>query len=351
MDVPTRAKSRVVRRTSHLGFNHGRSHMEPMHSKSLTHWQHAHVFLGEGHAQNERKTWAVIALTTAMMVGEIVGGSLFGSMALIADGLHMSTHAGALLIAALAYTFARRHSQDSRFVFGTGKFGDLAAFTSAIVLACIALLIGYEAVQRLIHPVAIAFREAIAVASLGLGVNFLSAWLLSGGDHDHHVDDREKHKHGHEHEHHHGRSRSHAGGRDLNIRAAFIHVAADTVTSVLAVVGLALAWRFGWTFMDPAMGIVGALVIANWSFGLIRDAGAVLLDITTDTHLAEEIRERLETGGDRVSDLHVWRVGPGHYGAIIAIVAHAPESPAAYKLRLAGIHELSHVTVEVESCA
>jgi cation diffusion facilitator family transporter len=249
---------------------------------------------------------------------------------------------------------ARRHSHDSRFVFGTGKFGDLAAFTSAIVLGCIALLIGYEAVQRLIHPVDIAFREAIGVAVLGLGVNFLSAWLLSGGDHGHHHDhrphDHEEHQHGREHQDHHGHARSRAGGRDLNIRAAFIHVAADTVTSVLAVVGLALAWRFGWTFMDPAMGIVGALVIANWSFGLVRDAGAVLLDITPDTHLVEEIRERLETGGDRVSDLHVWRVGPGHYGAIIAIVAHAPESPAAYKRRLAGLHELSHITVEVEGC-
>jgi cation diffusion facilitator family transporter len=329
-----------------------------MHTDSLGRWEHTHVFLGAAHARNERKTWIVIALTTAMMVGEIIGGSLFGSMALIADGLHMSTHAGALLIAALAYTFARRHARNSRFAFGSGKFGDLAAFTSAIVLAMIALLIGYEALQRLVHPVAIAFDQAIPVAALGLVVNLASAWLLR--DDHHHADHRHVHgKTHHDHEGHHeghhagtghrGHSKPHE--RDHNLRAAYIHVLADAATSVLAIVGLLAGWIYGWVFMDPVMGIVGALVIANWSYGLVRDAGAVLLDVTPDPSVAGEIRHRLELGDDRITDLHLWRVGPGHYGAIISIVTHQPKSPADYKARLASIAALAHVTVEVESCA
>jgi cation diffusion facilitator family transporter len=301
------------------------------------------VFLGADHSKNERKTWIVIAICGAMMIAEIGGGALFGSMALIADGLHMSTHAGALLIAALAYTYSRRHMHDARFAFGTGKLGDLAAFTSAIALAMIALLIGYESVSRLLHPVHIAFGEAIPIACVGLCVNLVSAWLLQD-DHDHahgHAHDHDDDHHDHDHHHHH---------RDLNLRAAYVHVLADAAVSVMAIIGLVTAWRLGWTFMDPAMGIAGACVIANWSWGLVRQAGAVLLDIAPDTDLAEEIRERLETGGDRISDLHLWRVGPGHMAAVISLVSHDPALPNAYKVRLANISGLSHVTVEVEIC-
>ena len=298
-----------------------------MHTHSLDKWRHEHVFLGHRHARNERQTWIVILLTAAMMVGEIVGGVLFGSMALLADGLHMSTHAGALLIAALAYLFARRHAGNPRFAFGTGKFGDLAAFTSAIVLAMIALLIGYEAIQRLMSPVPIAFREAIPVAALGLAVNLVSAWLLQDEDH------------------------CHDAHQDHNLRAAYVHVVADAATSVLAIIGLLAGWFLGWIWMDAIMGIIGALVIANWSYGLVRNAGAVLLDVTLEPELAEEIRARLETVGDRITDLHLWRVGPGHVGAIVSLVSHAPKAPAHYKARLGNLPGLAHLTIEVEACA
>jgi cation diffusion facilitator family transporter len=312
-----------------------------MHSHSIDAYRHEHVFLGADHARNERKTWTVIGLCGAMMALEIGGGALFGSMALIADGLHMSTHAGALLIAALAYTYARRHAGDERFSFGTGKLGDLAAFASAIILAMIALLIGWESVGRLMHPVAIAFDEAIPVAVLGLCVNATSAWLLRDEDehhghaHHHHDD------HAAEHHHHH---------RDLNLRAAYIHVLADAAVSILAIIGLVAGRQFGWIWMDPIMGIVGACVIANWSWGLVRAAGAVLLDLRPDAGLATEMRARLEGNGDRVADLHLWRVGPGHSAAVVSVVADRPEPPAAYKARLTGLPGLSHVTVEVVQC-
>ena len=274
----------------------------------------------------------VVALASAMMVGEIAGGLIFGSVALVADGLHMSTHAGALLIAALAYLFARRYARDPRFAFGTGKFGDLASFTSAIVLALIALLIGWEAVVRLLHPVAIAFGQALPIAALSLVVNLASAFLLHDGDHDDHEHDHAQHHH------------------DLNLRAAYVHVLADAVTSVLAIVALSLGWAFDWAWTDPLAGMAGALVIANWSWGLVRQAGAVLLDATPDPTLARQIHGALETAGDKVTDLHLWRIGPGHCGAIISLVSHEPRPPADYKARLAGLAGLSHVTVEVEAC-
>ncbi|HEX5264284.1 MAG TPA: CDF family Co(II)/Ni(II) efflux transporter DmeF [Phenylobacterium sp.] len=314
-----------------------------MHAHTLDDFRHEHVFLGARHDRNERRTWAVIALCGAMMALEIGGGAMFGSMALIADGLHMSTHAGAMLIAALAYSYARRHARDERFSFGTGKLGDLAAFTSALILAMIAILIGYESLQRLLHPVSIAFREAIPIAILGLGVNLASAWLLRD-DHDHHGHDHHStdhhHDHAHDHHHHH----------DLNLRAAYAHVLADAAVSVLAIVGLLTAWRLHWRFMDPVMGVVGALVVANWSLSLIRQAGAVLLDMRPSGDLARRITDQLETGGDQISDLHIWRVGPGHAAAVISLVSDRPQSPSAYKRRLAGVPGLSHVTVEVEPC-
>jgi cation diffusion facilitator family transporter len=300
----------------------------------------SHSFLGAEHAHNERRTWAVIWLCGVMMVAEIVGGLLFGSIALVADGLHMSTHAGALLLAALAYAYARRHAADPRFSFGTGKLGDLAGFSSAIVLAMIAALILYEAASRLLSPVRIDFSEAIPIACLGLAVNVASAWLLSGGaGHRHH--------HGHAHAEAHAQGES-ATGRDNNMRAAVVHVMADAAVSVLVIVGLLLALLFGWVWMDPLAGIIGALVIASWSFGLIRDTGAVLLDMNPDRGLAENLRATVEKEGDRVADLHVWRLGPGHLAAIISVVTSEPRGPDFYRARLSRFPSLSHLTVEVQ---
>ena len=277
-----------------------------MHAETMEGWTHDHVFLGADHARNERRTRIVIALCGTMMVAETVGGMLFRSMALVADGLHMSTHAAALLIAAMAYAFARRRANDRRFTFGTGKFGDLAGFTSAIVLAMIALLIAWESAARLFHPVPIAFNEAIPIAALGLGVN---------------------------------------------LRAAYVHVLADAAVSILAVTGLIIASELGWLWIDAAMGIIGAAVISNWAFGLMRAAGAVLLDIRPNPELVGSIQKCLEQGSDRIADLHLWRVGPGHNAVVATIVSHEPQAPSFYKRRLAKIPGLSHVTIEVERCA
>jgi cation diffusion facilitator family transporter len=309
-----------------------------MHSQSMDEFRHSHVFLGDTHERNERKTWAVITICAVMMLAEIVGGWWFGSVALIADGLHMSTHAGALLIAALAYTYSRLYMNDARLTFGSGKFGDLAAFTSAIALAMIALLIGYESAYRLVNPVPIAFNQAIPVAVVGLGVNLLSAYLLRD-DHEHH--------HGNAHEHDHHNSHVH---RDHNLRAAFVHVMADAAVSVLVIVGLLAGRQFGWVWMDPIMGLVATIVILNWSWTLIRSAGSILLDVCPDRSLARKITLRLEQGSDRVSDLHLWRLGPGHLAAVISIVSHDPRPADQYKKRLSDLPGLSHVTIEVVRC-
>jgi cation diffusion facilitator family transporter len=402
---------------------------------------HDHLFLGKDHDKAERRTWAVIVLCSVMMIAEIIGGALFGSLALIADGLHMSTHAGALLLAALAYTYARKYANDRNFTFGTGKFGDLAGYSSAIILAMIALLIGYEAVSRLINPVPISFNEAIPIAVVGLAVNVVSAWLLSGGHH-----------HGHSHDHAHGNGHGHdeeprrialgrsileievfednvpprfrvrtdtnvlpassdvsietirpdgrrqlftfeardgylesrdeilephafvakvrlmqesqqferelefeehdhahgAHHRDNNMRAAVVHVIADAAVSVLVIVGLLLARAFGWLWMDPLAGFIGALVIANWSVGLLRDTGGILLDRTPDPRMAEKVRKAIENDGDRVTDLHLWRLGPGHLGAIVSVATTGVREPAHYRERLTKFADLSHVTVEVQ---
>lgn len=303
---------------------------------------HDHFFLGSDHQRNERKVWLVIALTASMMLVEIVAGTLYGSMALVADGWHMSTHAGAMLIAVLAYRFARRHAGNPRFTFGTGKLGDLAGFASAVLLALVALLIGWESLVRLTQPIHIDFNQAIAVAVVGLGVNLVCAWLLKD-DHAHH--------HHHGHEHHHSNDEHHAPGkgRDNNLRAAYLHVLADALTSVLAIVALLLGRSYGWTWADPAMGVVGALVIARWSWGLIRDSGSVLLDAAAEGQdVRQEIREAMAPTGSQVTDLHVWQVGPGHFAAIVSLMAREPREPAHYKALLAHIHELSHVTVEVQ---
>ena len=304
---------------------------------------HSHVFLGEGHAQNERRTWMVIGLCSAMMIVEIVGGILFGSIALVADGLHMSTHASALLLAALAYSYARRHADDARFSFGTGKLGDLAGFTSAIVLAMIALLIGYEAVLRFIWPVSISFDEAIPIAFLGLAVNVASVLMLSCGERHHHHD----HEHspsGHD-RHAHAYSRAH---RDNNMRAAIIHVLADAAVSILVIVGLLLGRFLGWIWMDPVAGLCGAIVIAAWSYGLVRDTGAILLDMTPDRGMADRMRDMIEANGDQLTDLHLWRLGPGHLAAILSIVTQKRRGPEYYRSLLSEFPALSHVTVQVQ---
>ena len=395
---------------------------------------------------------AVIWLRGAMMALEVVGGILFGSVALVADGLHMSTHASALLLAALAYSYARRHAGDRRFTFGTGKLGDLAGFTSAVILAMIALLIGYEAAIRFLHPVPIHFREAIPIAGLGLAVNLASAWLLSRGGHHHHHNHHHgpgRGSHGTEHGHriatpartlhlsvfesdhppvfrlrceggqlpdasqvqietvraggarqvfdfasqgahlqgldeipephefvailridgeewkiafeedeHHGEHdhQGHAHGsaaahRDNNMRAAIIHVAADAAVSVLVILGLSLARAFGWLWMDPLAGIVGASVIASWSFGLMRDTAGVLLDMNPDRALEESIHGTVAAHGDRLTDLHLWRLGPGHLGAIMAVETREARDPGFYREKLSHLAMLSHLTIEVHQAA
>jgi cation diffusion facilitator family transporter len=357
--------------------------------------------------------------------------------ALVADGLHMSTHAGALLLAALAYTYARRYADDPRFTFGTGKLGDLAGFTSAIILAMIALLIGYEAISRLFEPVPIHFAEAIPVAVLGLAVNIASAWLLSGGDHHGH-----SHGHGHSHHAHHDDDETHriatgngdvalevfedgvpprfrlraesgarllaatasietvrpggarqlfaledrgdylesieeisephtfsanvriggqtypvqfeehehahgSAARDHNMRAAVIHVLADAAVSVLVIGGLLLARAFGWLWMDPLAGIIGACVIASWSFGLIRDTGAILLDMNPDRRMADNLKHSIESDGDQLVDLHLWRLGPGHLGAIVSVATATQRKEQYYRAKVARFRSLSHLTIEV----
>jgi cation diffusion facilitator family transporter len=310
-----------------------------MHSDSVQPWQHEHFFLGKKHDRHERRTWFVVALTATMMVVEIVGGSIFGSMALVADGWHMSTHAAALGIAALGYRFARVFSGDVRLSFGTGKLGELAGFSSAIMLAMIALFIGYESLTRLFSPVAIGFEQAIPIAVVGLGVNLVSAWLLHDEDHHHHQHGTDDDHHGHGHHHH-----------DTNHRAAYVHVMADALTSVLAIVAL-LAGRFlGLNWLDPFMGLIGTAVILAWSWSLLRSAGAVLLDAVPSEDLARTVRDHLEKNGDKVADLHLWRLGPGHMGLIASIVSDQPQPPETYKARLSAVEGLSHITVEVRHC-
>jgi cation diffusion facilitator family transporter len=322
-----------------------------MHSYSVSAWTHGHAFLGQHHGEHERRTWSVVAITAVMMVAEIAGGSMFGSIALIADGWHMGTHVAALAIAGLAYLFARLHVHDARFSLGTGKFGELAAFASAIILGMIALGIAYESALRFLHPVAIQFREAVPIALLGLCVNLASARLLrKSHDHAHDHAVRSPHDHdrdGHDHDGH----GAHAAHRqDSNFRAAYAHVLADALTSVLTIAGLSAAWAFGWTFMDPLVGLVGTIVILSWAVSLVRAAGAVLLDTVPDPALAQLIRERIETGGDRLADLHLWQLGPGHAAMIASVVSDTPQAPSVYKERLTGLAGLSHVTIEVNEC-
>lgn len=314
-----------------------------MHAHTLAQYRHDHVFLGEGHEANERRTRWVVGLTAAMMILEIAAGLAFGSMALLADGFHMATHAGALGVAAFAYAYARRHAREERFSFGTGKIGDLAGFASALALALVALGIATESLKRLFAPTAIAFNEALSVAALGLLVNLVSAWLLSGGRHE----DSPSHGHHHSHPHHH-----HNHHHDHNLRSAYLHVLADALTSVLAIVALLAGGYLGWFWLDAAMGIVGAAVIARWSWGLIKDTAAVLVDATPDRALIEQIRAAIESDGDaKISDLHLWRVGPGRYAAIVSLIAASPLPVNAYKSRLVDHAEVVHLTIEAHHCS
>ncbi len=307
---------------------------------------HDHVFLGKRHDENARRTLWVVALTGAMMVAEIAAGLAFNSMALLADGFHMATHAGALGIAAIAYAYAKRHAHGGRYSFGTGKVGDLAGFASALVLGIVALGIAYESAIRLFDPRPVAFAEATIIAAIGLGVNIVSALLLGHG-HSHAHGHTPNHEHGPHHgDHHHGEAHGHdhPPERDNNLRSAYLHVIADALTSVLAIAALVGGRYLGWVWLDPMMGIVGSVVIAVWAWSLMRDTAAVLLD-ASDSALEAEIRQRVEASGDaRITDLHVWRVGPGAHSAIISVVGATRD---AICQRVKPIRQIEHLTVEI----
>jgi cation diffusion facilitator family transporter len=296
-------------------------------------WTHDHVYLGARHGRAETRTWFVVYLTAAFMVVEVVAGLVFGSMALLADGMHMATHVGALGLAAWAYSMARRHAKNRYFSFGSGKFGDLAGFASALILGIIAIGVGVESVMRLYQPVPIQYLEAMIVAALGLGVNIASAVMLHD---DHH------HDHEGDADHHH----------DHNLRAAYVHVLADAATSLLALAALGLGWTFGWRAADPLVGILGALVISRWAVHLLRQTALVLLDVEDHPELARDIRKTLEGElGLQVADLHLWRLGPGHRGLIVSLVSAGPCTAEGVKEMLRARHTgLSHVTIEVAVC-
>jgi cation diffusion facilitator family transporter len=316
-----------------------------MHSHTLHQWQHTHHFTQDDR-QSERRTQIVIGLTFTMMILEIAAGLAFGSMALLADGWHMATHVAALSITAIAYWYARRHADNPRYSFGTGKVGVLGGFASAIALAVVALVMALESLQRFFMDVTIQFPEAIAVAVVGLVVNLVSALLLR----DHH----DHHHHGHAHHHDHGHDHAdHAHEHhDHNLRAAYLHVLADALTSLLAIIALVAGMFLGWVWLDAVMGIVGALVITRWSWGLLRDTSAILLDSDVSPATVEAVQAAIEADADnRVADLHVWRVGPHHLAAIISVVTHYPQPPEHYKELLHDIPNLAHISVEVQPCA
>jgi cation diffusion facilitator family transporter len=303
-----------------------------MHSFTLDQWQHPHKFKVEN-VQGERRTWLVIIITLSMMIVEIGAGYIYGSMALLADGWHMGTHAAALLITVFAYIYARHHADNPQYSFSTGKVGVLGGFSSAVVLVVIALLMGGESLRRLFAPVAIQFNEAIGVAVLGLGVNLVCAYLLHS-------------KSFHDHNHHHGNHH-----HDHNLRAAYLHVLADALTSFLAIFALLTGKHFGWVWMDPAMGLVGAGIIIHWSYGLLSDTSRILLDKEAAPELAKKIRSTIEADADNlVADLHVWQVSPYHLSVILTVVTHFPQAPDHYKALLHDFIGDAHVTVEVQKC-
>jgi cation diffusion facilitator family transporter len=321
-----------------------------MHTRDLSPWQHEHVF-DAGNPAAERSTRIVMWITAAMMVVEISAGWWFNSMALLADGWHMSSHALAIGLSAFAYAMARRHAHDSRYAFGTWKIEVLGGFASAILLFGIAVLMAWASLERLLQPQAIHFREAIAVAVVGLVVNIVCALLLGGTKH-HHAEAHHHHDHHHHDHHHHEHDHNH---HDLNLRSAYVHVVADAATSVLAIVALAGGLVFGWGWLDPIMGLVGAGLVAVWSIRLIRNTSKVLLDREMDHPVVAEIREAVESPGPgetRVSDLHVWRVGKNRFACAISVVTHdATLTPQRVRHQLAVHDEIAHVTVEIQHCA
>jgi cation diffusion facilitator family transporter len=307
-----------------------------MHIYTLHKWQHEHDFTSIDPA-NERKTLSVVLLTAGMMGLEIAAGGIFGSMALLADGWHMGTHAAALGITLFAYRYARRQARNSRYTFGTGKISVLGGFTSAVVLQVVAILMGIESVGRLFAPQTIRFGEAIAVAVVGLAVNLLSVRLL-GADHHHHEHAEDEHADHHHHE-------------DHNLKAAYLHVLADALTSVLAIIALVAGSFLGWVWLDALMGIVGSLVISRWAIGLLRETGHILLDGQASEDLVGKVRTLLEADADtRVADLHVWQVSERDAAAIISVVTHYPRPAAHYRHLLVGLPGLAHVTIEVNVC-
>ncbi|MDF1643574.1 MAG: CDF family Co(II)/Ni(II) efflux transporter DmeF [Pseudomonadales bacterium] len=310
-----------------------------MHNENLNQWHHDHTFAQDQRKPGESRTLIVIVITALMMVVEIFAGIHYGSMALLADGLHMASHTVALGITAFAYVYARRHARNPTFSFGTGKVNALGGFTGAVLLAIFALYMGFESVARLMNPVEIVFNQAIAVAVLGLLVNGASVFVLGVDNHDH------------EHAHHSHEDSGHDHHHDHNLKSAYLHVMADALTSMLAIVALLSAKHFGWVWMDPIMGIVGAFLVARWSYGLLGNTAAVLLDRQAPEKLQNTIRDALERDGDsKVTDLHVWSIGPGIYSAQIALVAHNPATLDQYKSRLSKSTELVHITIEVEFC-
>lgn len=312
-----------------------------IHGSTLQQLRHAHDY-GVHNRQAERRTHLVLILTALTMVVEIAAGTVYGSMALLADGWHMGTHVAAFMITTFAYRHARRHADDPDYSFGTGKVGVLGGYTSAVVLAVVSLLMLLESAQRLFVPHAIHFNEAIAVAVIGLTVNVVSALLLKDG-HAHHHD----HDDDHEHEHEHG----HAHHHDHNLRAAYLHVLADALTSVLAIAALVAGKYLGWNWLDPLMGMVGAVIIARWSWGLLTQTGPILLDASVDNARQEAIRQAIESDADnRIADIHVWKVGANHHAAIITLVTHDPRPADHYRSLLRAFDWLSHVTIEVNDC-
>ncbi|HEY8519096.1 MAG TPA: CDF family Co(II)/Ni(II) efflux transporter DmeF [Gammaproteobacteria bacterium] len=320
-----------------------------MHEEHLQRWQHDHSFGQHLKRPGETRTFIVIAITATMMAVEVAAGIVFGSMALLADGLHMASHAAALGINAFAYVYARRHAHDAAFCFGTGKINTLGGFTGAVLLAGFALIMALESVQRLVAPVAIAFDQAIAVAVLGLVVNGASVLILG---HDHGAGEGHHHDHDHDHDHDHAAAPLlHHHHDDHNLVSAYLHVLADALTSLLAIFALLGAKYFGFWWMDPLMGVVGAVLVGRWSFGLLKSTSAVLLDRAAPPSITEAIRERIEARDDnRIADLHVWPVGPGMYSALLSVVTHAPKAPEHYKRLIPKHLPIVHVSVEVHAC-
>lgn len=304
-----------------------------MHVHMLENWRHSHDFSVKN-ARGERRTRYVLVLTALTMVIEISAGSVYGSMALLADGWHMGTHVAAFLITIYAYYYARKHADNPAFAFGTGKVGVLGGFASAVALAVVALVMLLESLQRFIDPHIIQFNEAIAVAGLGLLVNVVSALLLKDNHAHSHLHDGHGH---HDHDH--------------NIRAAYLHVLADAMTSLLAIVALLCGKYFGWNWMDPVMGVVGAIIITRWSYGLLKQTSPILLDGSIGAEYQAAIKEAIERDADsRVCDIHIWKVGANHYAAIISLVTRFPKTASHYKSLLDDFHRLSHVTIEVNAC-